>query len=104
MCPGRRQETLVKIDARKARIAAATAKLVKTPISTYRCKPVQKVAVPAAIECNSAGATPVGNSETAVPAADQNQVLEGGEGVRTAPTVLLPKGIFPLPTMNPPIY
>lgn len=37
-----RQETLAKIDARKARTAVTTAKLVLTLISTHRCKPGPK--------------------------------------------------------------
>lgn len=37
-----RQETLTKIDARKARTAVTTAKLVLTLISIHRCKPGPK--------------------------------------------------------------
>lgn len=98
-----RQETLAKIDARKVRIAAATAKLLETPISDYKCKTVQRVAVPAATEHNLAGTTTAKNSEAAVPAASLTKDLEGGEGAKTVPTtVLVPKGIFCFsPTLNP---
>lgn len=94
-----RQETLAKIDARKARIAAATAKLVETRISKPRSKQARKVAVPAAIEeRNSAETTAADDSETAVPAAgNQNKVLVRGERAVAVPAALSDRGIFPSP-------
>lgn len=72
-----RQETLAKIDARKARIAAATAKLVEMRTPKPKSKQVQKVTAPAAIvKQNLAGTTTAENSATAVPAAGtQSKVL-----------------------------
>lgn len=97
-----RQETLAKIDARKARIAAATARLVERPISKPRSRQARKVAVPAAIEeQNLAGATTADNSGTAVPTArNQNQDLVFGEGAVTVPAALSNKGIFPSPYLE----
>lgn len=94
-----RQETLAKIDARKARIAAATAKLVETRTSKPRSKQAQKAAVPAAIqEHNLAGNTTADNSETAVPVAGkQNKVLVRKERAVAVPAALSNKGIFPCP-------
>lgn len=92
-----RQETLAKIDARKALIAAATAKLVETRISKPRSKEARKFAVTAAIEeHNLAGTTTADNSKTAVPAAgNQNKVLVRGERAVAVPAALSNKGIFP---------
>lgn len=94
-----RQETLAKIDARKARISAATAKLVETRISKPRSKQTRKVAVPAAIEeRDSAETTTPDDSETAVPAAgNQNKVLVRGERAVAVPAALSDRGIFPSP-------
>lgn len=92
-----RQETLAKIDARKARIAAATAKLVERRTSKPRSKQAQKFTVPAAIqEHNLAEATTAVNAETAVPAAGkQNKVLVREERAVAVPAALSNKGIFP---------
>ena len=100
-----RRETLVKIDARKARIAAATAKLLETPISNHKFNTLQRVAVPVATEHNSAGTTAAKNSETAVAAASLMKDLEGGEGAKAVPaTVSVRKGIFCFSaTLNPSI-
>lgn len=114
-----RQENLANIAARKARIAAATAKLVETPISA-QSKKVRKVAVPAAIEQVLVGTTTAENSETAVPAAIEQELAgtttaensenavpaasqQDLEGARTVPTVLAPISIFPLPILHPQI-
>ena len=97
-----RQETLAKIDARKARIAVPTAKLVERPISKPRSRQARKVAVPAAIEeHNLAGTTTADNPGIAVPAArNQNQDLVFGEGAVTVPAALSNKGIFPSPYLE----
>lgn len=36
-----------------------------------------------------------------MPAADQTKNVKRGKGVITMPTVLVPRGIFPLPSLNP---
>lgn len=94
-----RQETLPKIDARRARIAAATANLAETRTSKPGSKEARKVAVPAAIEeHNLAGITTADNSETAVRAAgNQNKFLVKGERAVAVPAALSNKGIFPSP-------
>lgn len=65
------------LESRKARFAAATAKLVETPISTHRCKQARKVAVPAAMKEHKLARTiSEKNSETAVPTVKQDWALE----------------------------
>lgn len=39
-----------------------------------------------------------------MPAADQNKDVKEWEEVRAMPTVLVPWGIFPLPSLNPYMY